>query len=114
MTAECIALFAEEVAAAAPSATAAIAMSAIAMVGTIASLVIGWLKDRDRLANDKEMALLKQDQQRCKDDGAKQDAKIVSLEAEIRSLRQRDEEDRRELEAKIETIKGESKSEGNP
>lgn len=81
------------------------------IVGTVSGYFFGWLKDRDKLRFDSKMKELETKVAACEEkhavcndttDELKREADKLKLE--VAELRRRDDEDRRELEAKITSI----------
>lgn len=75
-----------------------VAMAAIGMVGTVVGLLIGWLKDRDKLRYDAEFAKLKANWEKCNEEH-------TIAKKEIADLHARDKSDKMELQTQINTLK---------
>lgn len=80
-------------------------MAGIGMLGTVIGLLIGWLRDRDKLRYDNELALLKQRQKECEQEHAECMEKHQESTAEIAKLHQRDNVDFLALQSQIDALK---------
>lgn len=77
---------------------AAFWLSLVAMCGTIANMIVGRLKERDKLAFDKELIEVKHKQATCEKEN-------LWFREQIAELKQRDAKDRAELQSEIVAIK---------
>ena len=94
-----------------PETQTGVAMAGIGMVGTIVGLLVGFLKDRDKLKHDAatvrrdaDIAILKEHQQRCEDEARRCREEHALAQAEIAKLHARDVDDKSELQSQIDAI----------
>ena len=83
-------------------------LALIAMVSSVAGLIMQTMKNRDQLKYDVKLAVLEDRQKRCEEDGLAKSVRIASLESHIVTLTATDVKDRVELEAKITAVKDQS------
>lgn len=75
-----------------------VAMAAIGMIGTIVGLLVGYLKDRDKLKYDAEFATLKANSEKCNQEHA-------IAKQEIANLHARDASDKADLQSQLNALK---------
>lgn len=81
------------------------AMAAIGMVGTVVGLLIGYLKDRDKLRYDAEFAKIRAQQERCEEESKKCNEEHAIAKREIANLHARDKTDKVELQSQIDAMR---------
>lgn len=84
--------------------TAGIPTGGWVVIGGIAGSLFTYLGNRDKLRFDTKLTKLEDGHAKCQEESAAQKVELANLRTEIAELKARDKTDRRELEAKIDTV----------